>query len=407
MLLRNDPAPSRIVLAGKKLALALGLTASVCNASVNEAAFPVELCAANDAIKHCAVSSVRPSAGAAVFPFCHDSSIEKSGEFGETPNCSNDTLIGRRGQYRAKPFSQEMEGVTTSAWSPYGTVKRHETPAREGRYSLSYGETHRSADKEPHDNNSDSDWDVLSIAQSDVISSAEYQWRQIALNVVASGRDIRVNSGDSQIIDLVKGRMKNAIRTFQNNFCSDIYSAGSLSNQVNGLQAIIADVNTNTVGGIDANTWSFWQNTVYDFSADSVTASASTMESSMLKLWVQIDRGPDDQPDLIVMDTVYYGFYEGSQVSLKRYSGSESASGGFVTIKYKNADVLFDGNSGIPASHAYFCNTNYLQLAVHRDADLEIMDELRPVNQDGSVTPILWMGNLTCSNRKLQGVMIA
>jgi hypothetical protein len=35
------------------------------------------------------------------------------------------------------------------------------------------------------------------------------------------------------------------------------------------------------------------------------------------------------------------------------------------------------------------------------------MDDMRPVNQDGSVTPILWMGNVTCSNRKLQGVMIA
>jgi hypothetical protein len=48
-----------------------------------------------------------------------------------------------------------------------------------------------------------------------------------------------------------------------------------------------------------------------------------------------------------------------------------------------------------------------LELVVHEDADLEIMDEMRPVNQDGSVTPILWMGNLTCSNRKQQGVMKA
>ena len=55
----------------------------------------------------------------------------------------------------------------------------------------------------------------------------------------------------------------------------------------------------------------------------------------------------------------------------------------------------------------YFLNTNYLQLVVHQDADMEIMDEMRPVNQDGSVTPILWMGNLTCSNRKQQGVVIA
>jgi hypothetical protein len=52
-------------------------------------------------------------------------------------------------------------------------------------------------------------------------------------------------------------------------------------------------------------------------------------------------------------------------------------------------------------------NTNYLDLVVHQDADLEIMEDMRPVNQDGSVTPILWMGNLTCSNRALQGVMKA
>ena len=36
--------------------------------------------------------------------------------------------------------------------------------------------------------------------------------------------------------------------------------------------------------------------------------------------------------------------------------------------------------------------------------DLEIMPEMRPYNQDGEVIPILWMGNLVCSNRHLQGV---
>ncbi len=252
-----------------------------------------------------------------------------------------------------------------------------------------------------------SDWDVLDISQSDVITAAEYQWRQVALNVVASGRELRINSGDSRIINLAKSRIKNAIRTFNNNFSSDLYSAGSLTNQVNGLQAIIADVNTNTVGGINASTWSFWQNTVRDASVASVTVSATTIENGMmLPLWLSLDRGPDDQPDLIVMDNTYYQYFEGSQVSLKRYNDRMSADAGFVTLKYKNADVLFDGNSGIPSSHGYFINTNYLELVAHQDADLEVMDDMRPVNQDGSVTPILWMGNLACSNRKLQGVMI-
>jgi len=253
-----------------------------------------------------------------------------------------------------------------------------------------------------------SDWDTLNISQSDVISAAEYQWRQIAINVVASGRELRINSGDSRIINLAKARIKNAIRTFNNNFSSDLYSAGTLTNQINGLQAIVADTNTNTVGGIDASTWAFWQNTVLDASDVSVTPSSTTIENGlMLPLWLSLDRGPDDQPDLIVADNTYYQYFEGSQASLKRYTSAESANGGFVTLKYKNADVLFDGNSGIPANHMYFLNTNYLQLVVHQDADMEIMDEMRPVNQDGSVTPILWMGNLTCSNRKLQGVIKA
>lgn len=253
-----------------------------------------------------------------------------------------------------------------------------------------------------------SDWDTLSIAASDVISAAEYQWRQIALNVVASGRELRINSGESRIINLAKAKIKNAIRTFNNGFSSDMYSSGALTNQVNGLQALIADTNTNSVGGIDANTWSFWRNQVFDASVLSVTPSATTFENGlMLPAWLGVDRGPDDQPDLIVADNTYYGYYESSQVSLKRYNDKSSADGGFVTMKYKNADVLFDGNSGIPANHMYFINTNYLQLVVHRDADLEILDEMRPINQDGAVTPILWMGNLTISNRYLQAVIIA
>ena len=65
-----------------------------------------------------------------------------------------------------------------------------------------------------------------------------------------------------------------------------------------------------------------------------------------------------------------------------------------MSLKYKNADVIFDGNSGIPASHMYFINTNYFELVTHQDADLTVMDDMRPVNQDGSVTPILWMGNV-------------
>ena len=256
-----------------------------------------------------------------------------------------------------------------------------------------------------------SGYDILNVGASDVISAAEFQWRQIALNVVASGQELRTNSGDSRIINLVKSRMKNAMRTFKNNFSGDVYSDGTLSNQINGLQALVADAGTGTVGGIDSSTWTFWKNKVQSAAAPiqgggAITVGPTTMESLMLPLWLAQTRG-DDQPDLIVADTNYFTFYEQSQTSIKRYTSSDEAQGGFISLKYKNADVIYDGGSGIPANHMYFLNTDYMELVVHRDANLAIMDEMKPYNQDAAVVPILWMGNLVTTNRSLQGLVKA
>lgn len=253
-----------------------------------------------------------------------------------------------------------------------------------------------------------SDFDTLDISASEVLSAAEFQWKQIAIHVIASGREIRINSGsDTQIEKLVASRMKNAYRTFDNNFSSDLYSAGSLANQIGGLQHLIADTNTNTVGGIDANTWSFWQNTVFDLSDNSITLSAANIEGSvLLPTWLLVDRGQGDSPDLILMDTAHYTFFENSQTSLKRYAKASDIEAGIVGLMYKSAEVVYDTTaSGIPATHTYMINTNYLKLVTHSDADLDEMEKKEPVNQDGEVVPILWMGNLTISNRKLQAVI--
>lgn len=256
-----------------------------------------------------------------------------------------------------------------------------------------------------------SGYDTLNIGASDVISAAEFQWRQIAINVTASGQELRINKGESRIINLVKSRTKNAMRTFKNNFSSDVYSDGTLANQINGLQALVADTGTGTVGGIDSSVWTFWKNKVQSAAAPiqgggAIVPSATTIESLMLGLWLALVRG-DDMPDMWVMDNNYFMFYEQSQLSIKRYTDKSSADGGFTTLKYKNSDVFFDGGSGIPTNHAYALNTDYLYLVAHSDADMTVMDEMKPVNQDAAVIPVLWMGNMVVSNRAQQGVMKA
>jgi hypothetical protein len=262
-----------------------------------------------------------------------------------------------------------------------------------------------------------SGYDVLQVAASEILTSAEFQWRNIALNVTANGTELRQNSGDSAFKNLVKSKITNALRTGQNNFSGDLYSDGTLPNQINGIQALVPDVNTSgTVGSINCATWPFWQTKLSKRSAPIqggtiTTLDKSTIEACMRALYFSLTRN-NDQPNLILTDANLFSIYEDSQVSLKRYmaddnGGSFKGDGGFLTLKYKNCDVMFDGVSNIPANHMYFLNTDYFNLVAHSSANWTQGEEVRPYNMDAVVIPILWMGNLVISNRSLQGVFIA
>lgn len=257
-----------------------------------------------------------------------------------------------------------------------------------------------------------SGYDLLNIGASDVMSAAKFDWKQQAVHVVASGLELRQNSGKNAMIKLVKARLKNAMTTFKNNFSTDAYSDGTATNQINGIQALIADAGTGTVGGINSSTFTFWKNIVQSAAAPlqgggAITPSATTIQSLMLPLWLRLTRG-EDMPDLIVFSEDYFTFYEESLTDLKRYTTSDSAQGGFVSLKYKLADVFHDASgSGIPTAHGYFINTDYLDLTTHEDAWMTTLEKKFATNQDAEVIPIISMDNLTVSNRSLQGVLKA
>ena len=256
-----------------------------------------------------------------------------------------------------------------------------------------------------------SGYDVLNIGAVDVLSAAEFPWRQVAVNLAISGLEMRTNSGENRIINFIKAKVKNAQHSFANGLSTDIYSDGTAANQINGLQALVADAGTGTVGGINSSTYGFWQNIVQSAAAplqggSGITPSASTIESLMLPLWIKLTRGMDT-PNLVVMSDDYFTFFEQSQTSLKRYTADQDGQAGMLSMKYKTADVFFDSSGGIPAAHAYFLNTKYMDLVVHQDANITMLDDVESINQDALVKSIIWQGNLALSNRSLQGVLKA
>ncbi|HEY1299234.1 MAG TPA: phage major capsid protein [Stellaceae bacterium] len=275
-----------------------------------------------------------------------------------------------------------------------------------------------------------SGYDILNISPSDVFTAAQYPWAQAAVAVSISGLEELQNSGEERMIDLLEARIGNAERTMTNGISGDCYGDGTLDGgkQIGGLQLLIADVNTSgVVGGIDRGLWPFWRHAVHSFTGDGLTASTATMQTEMNRAWLAQVRGTD-RPDLIIADNTYYRFYWESLQAIQRINSPSEGVAGFQSLKFMDADVVFDGGfqgvaagtgtvigggitwatpGGAPSNHMYFLNTDYIFLRPHRDRDMVPLNPDRfAVNQDAMVKLVAWAGNMTMSNAFLQGVII-
>ena len=250
--------------------------------------------------------------------------------------------------------------------------------------------------------------EILNVGTSDVLTGAEFDWKQAAVAVVATGLELDVqNTGKEQVIDLLEGRIKNAQRTMRNNVCNGMYSdgTGTGGKQIGGLQHIVADTPTSgTVGGINRASFSFWQNQVFDHSTDGGAATtAANIQQYMNAEYLECTRGPD-KPDLILMGATYYALYWASLQAIQRITDSSTANAGFSSVKFAGADVVYEDNTGMPTQRIYYLNTDYLFLRYAAKRLFKPLERVNSINQDAMVQLITFAGNLTCSNCSLQGV---
>jgi hypothetical protein len=247
----------------------------------------------------------------------------------------------------------------------------------------------------------------MDISASENFTAAEFNYKQLAGNVVITGLEEIQNSGREAVHNLLKARLKNLDKSLKNTVATALYAdgTGTSGKEIGGLQLLVADTNTNTVGGISGSTYSWWRNYVYDFSANSVTASATTIQHAMNLAWIATIRGAD-KPDIIVADSTYYIFYLESLQANQRFSDDKGAGAGFTNLVYNGSTpVVYDDQC--PASHMYMLNTDYLHMRPAKGRQFKPLDNKASVNQDAMVVPVVWAGNMTTSNRQRQAVICA
>jgi len=249
-----------------------------------------------------------------------------------------------------------------------------------------------------------SGYDLLPVAAQDVISAAEFEFKQAAVPVVISGLEQLQNSGKEQMIDLLESRIGVAESTMSNLCAEGLYSdgTGSSGKEITGLDAAVpVDPTTGTYGGINRATWTFWRS---KYTATTVTAA--NIQAAMNAMWASLVRGVD-RPDLIMTDSLFWALYLASLQAQQRFQGTETGKLGFPTIKYMDADVVLDGGIGGfgTASTAFFLNTKYTHYRPHSARNMVPLSPNRrySTNQDAEVQILAWAGNLTSSGSQFQG----
>jgi hypothetical protein len=268
-------------------------------------------------------------------------------------------------------------------------------------------------------------YDTLIVVGPEGITAAFYDWRQTATPIIYSEKERKQNK--HRIADFVQARIKQGELGAIDFFCKALLQgngAGQLStprtSSANGSYAcdplwkIVQTDPTisDTVGNINQSTYSWWQNRVKDFS--SVTTTKGFLDATD-NLFNTCSRGPGGPPQLILCDQTTFELWNSAYYAVYRRTSDTDNDYPFPNIKFRGAVVVWDEN--FPNLYAstldpttttgggmIMLNFNFLKVRTESETDFIKTEFVRPANQDAKVAHILWMGNITCNNRKKQGL---
>ena len=259
------------------------------------------------------------------------------------------------------------------------------------------------------DENANFQWylgrETLNVAGQEVLTSAEYPWKQYACGVSLSGLEMLQNDGSEQIINMMKARTQHAEKTIQNQLHKSAHGdgTGSSGKEFGGLALLVGEVAGATVAGINSGTDTWWDN---QRSALGGAPAANTIYGDMLDLFLETCRGTD-KPNLITSDNLWYSTYSQALQAQQRFMDKKLASAGFANLMFETVPVVADGGmGGYHPDGMRFLNLSTIELIMHRKRNNVVLSgPRRPLTEDSETVILAGMGNFVCDNRMLNGVL--
>jgi hypothetical protein len=239
-------------------------------------------------------------------------------------------------------------------------------------------------------------YDTLDTSANELLTGAAYTWKQAYAAMTISRREELQNSGKAAVVRLLQQKAKIAEKTLSDKLGTGLYNAGTTTNAIVGLSAI---VNTSsTIGGISQSSYSWWTAGSYDSS----TTTLSLYGMQTVDNACTID---NESPTVVMVTRAILNYYYALLQPQQRFTDSGTANAGFSNLLFQGKPVIAD--SHCTAASVYFLNENFLHFYVHPEENFRLEPYTKPTNQNAMVAKIFWQGAFGSSNNRMHGRMTA
>ena len=239
-----------------------------------------------------------------------------------------------------------------------------------------------------------SGYDALTpVHGEEIVTAAEYPWKQAAIFIPMSGMEEAKNSGDRAVIKLLQTKVENAEMTAAEQFETALlqYDGTESSGKAwNGLKDLVGT--TTTSGGIDGNANSYWRSYV--------PGSAAYTLALHSKAYNTVSYGADACDFQITTQTLWEK-YEGTLQNNQRFTDAKTAEAGFTNLLHRGSKVVW--SDLCPSTYWFFLNSRHVKMAVLAGNWMKFRGFVEPYDRDAKYGLITCYGTFGTNGRRYLG----
>lgn len=250
-------------------------------------------------------------------------------------------------------------------------------------------------------------YDLVATQPTDELTRAFYKWRLYNTSVVISEQEMLENAGsETKLFDLLKVKIMNAEMSMRKGLTTDFFAAQA-GKRLDGLGTILSSSAT-IVGELDETTHTYWapSRITSGVTALNLRKNMRTLRNNIL------DGVPSaEQNGLVIITTqaVHEAYEDQLQDLVRLVKSDQTPQAGFGFKGFQNAlnfsEIPMIWDSAVPSGTLYMINTNFLGFVIHREKNFKFSEMRHRVDQHASIAHLQFMGNLTCSARRHQGII--